>query len=664
MPKHITFNQLKAVMSSRADRPGMPSRSSLANAATALGKFCRVLEADMDSRVGDTLRDGLNPSLELYREQLAKAGNARETINNQVSLMNHWAKLVRALDHEGANAAGAITPFQEKVNGLFATRSDMRRICKKARVPYDTVRAWRRGSIPRSTSDDALRRLAIAGGLTEDALIRLLPFAVSRTVACDACVTDIPSRRRGVELARSPYLLKPQQATEDFKREWRALLMHKVPLSSSMRNEQSAGKFGIRDKIRAAVQAKPDDEKRVWRVRPIEDYRTPETPAWVNVIGLEIVPTAEKVFKEVTSFLGWLRLPREQDGHAIPSEKLSMGMLVDEVNIDQFLEWHADRVGSVNNAATAFIATVRSLTRAETGYLWLATEIGRKRGFDEASWRTLCERVNGWLETRYAQYMSIREQARDPALPLKPLLDMPRPLQGFKDGISRYAQEFRRSADQRAAQARDLALLSLSVSNPLRLTNLRLLTYKQDNTGHLRKATNSTGWEVFVPRGEFKNIRGAARSKDYRMPVSEMAAYYLEEYVSTWWNHLGGPGQRGLLFIAKGKPDQIWDDLDTQYARVTKKILGPIGCPGIRTHATRYLVGTSIIMATQGNADLAAAALHDMKTTVERHYKKLLDGYAARGVQAVIGKDLSFDDDGPGMVTIASPEDFIKRLPI
>jgi hypothetical protein len=61
-------------------------------------------------------------------------------------------------------------------------------------------------------------------------------------------------------------------------------------------------------------------------------------------------------------------------------------------------------------------------------------------------------------------------------------------------------------------------------------------------------------------------------------------------------------------------------------------------------------------MATGGNIDLAAAALHDKKETVERHYKKLLDSYAARGINAAIGKDLSFkfNENVAGLLQIPS----------
>src|SRR5690606_681365 len=104
-------------------------------------------------------------------------------------------------------------PFQAKLNELFNTHSDMARVAKRANVSWRTLRNWKRGAIPRTTSDSALRRLAVAGGLAPNALIELLPFAVGRKVESDVPVVDVPSRARGAKLIRSPYLLKPRQAT-------------------------------------------------------------------------------------------------------------------------------------------------------------------------------------------------------------------------------------------------------------------------------------------------------------------------------------------------------------------------------------------------------------------------------------------------------------------
>lgn len=666
MTLHITFNQLKAVMSKRIGQPGMPSRAALPNANTALGKFCRAVTTDMNARVGETLRERFAESVQLFREQLERAGYQRESINNKISLINCWERLVRALDHEGASEDGSITQFQALLGELYNTRADMRRIAQRAGVSWRVLRNWKNGSIPRTESDDALRRIAIACGLESDALIKLLPVAVGRKVAPSVPVIEIPGRKQRGQLANSPYLLKPHEIENlnpTLLQEWRGLFTHKVRVSEVSTDGNGKAKPSIRDRIRIAKEQKPKERGKTWRTRPIEDYAPSYKESWIHTIGGLIAPSAEKSFKDVTEFLGWLRLPPEEGGRGIPVEKLSMGMLVDETLVDAFLEWHAVRVDAVNSGTTNWIASTRSYTRPETGYLWCSDAIGLRNGFDKDTWRARCAKANACLALRLGQYSSIKEPSRGIELQLKPLLDLPRPLLGFRDAINKYAKECRLSDHQRATQSRDLALLSVSISNPLRLTNLRLLTYKPDNTGHFRKTGTGSGWELFVPKEEFKNICGAAKDKDYRMPLSQLAAYYLEAYLTKWWSYFGGPGKRNLVFVPKGSPDKVWKHLPAQYASATKKILRPLGCPSIRPHSSRYLVGTAILMASLGNVELAAQALHDTTSTVEKHYKKILDSFKARGIEALVGQDLSLDEDAVGLVIIPDAASFTKRLP-
>jgi hypothetical protein len=657
MPKNITFDQLRAVMASRAGRPGLPSKKSMGNARSALVGLVRALQLDMEAKVGATLREDFKASLDEFRGQLRRLNRGRQSINNKAASLKQWATLVRILDHEGALQADTRTPFQQKLDQMFETRKDMFRLAAQAGLSWRTLRNWKtRGAMPKSTSDGNLVRLAIVSGLDPDALTKLLPPAIGRFPVQTIEVMSIPSRTRNTALAskkENRYLVRPKQATEAFKTEWRGLLIHKVPAAKGMDDtEDPQAKLGVRQLVRAAMKSDPEDSDRVWRLRPVEDYPT-DHPAWINTVGGQVAPSADINYRHVSAFLGWARLPVERGGKAMPDEKLSMGLLVNTKLLEEFLEWRAVRSDAVNAGLMGFIASVRSYCRPKTGYLWASKAIGKTMGKSETAWRARCKATNDWLALKMEQLRPLLEQSRDPAAPLKPLLDMPRPLQGYRDAINRYASQVRPTPLLRATQARDLALLAVSISNPLRLTNLRLLTYKPDGSGHFRKTARGT-WEVFVPRIEFKNIRGAAKDRDYHMPLSEMAAHFLEEYLEKHWQLLGGAGQRGLVFISTGKPDEVWEDLDCQYAKVTSDCLRVLGCPSIRPHATRYLVGTAILMATQGNVELAAAALHDKKETVEKHYSKLLASYASRGVHAAIGRDLSFgfDEKVAGLVPI------------
>lgn len=690
MPKNLRFSDLPAIMATRLGQPGMATAKGIPNAESALGSLVRAVDLRMDAKIGTTLRDGFGAAIDRLREELLRAGLKTETVNNQVSLLNKWHGLVRALDHEGAELANGPTPFQKKLDGLFTKHgAGAWAFFRKAGIAPSTVNNWRKfAAVPKLTSDAALERLAVATGDVAGAFSRLLPPAVGRRKPVDVSkIVQVEHRERHKEMiaVENRYGLRPHEVyqvdppsrevivRQPLYDEWRGFVEHKVPLARVIRkalnearvdriakpsvvNKIAAtagpqhGKPSILDKIHAAKQEEPDTKGKTWRLRPIEDYPS-QYPAWVNCVGESIAPTADINFSYVSGYLGWLRLSPTRGGMGIPIEDLSMGHLVNTSLLDEFIDWRGVRSNAVNSGLLNMLRTVRSLTVADTGYLWSSAAIGKRMGYEPVVWREKCFEVHTWLYQRLGQLFTIAETSRDPAVPLKPLLDMVRPLQGFKDAINAFARE-NRCGYTRSTQARDLALLAISISNPLRLANLRMLTYKPDNTGHIRKVAG--GWECFVPRIEFKNIRGAAKDRDYCQPLSAMAAKYFEQYIEGPWQALGGgaPGDRGLLFIARGKPNTVWKYLAAAYGNVTRRWLASTGCPALRTHATRYLVGTAIIMATKGDAELAAGALHDKRRTVENHYKKLLDTYTSRGIHAAIGMDMGVDDDMIGLVEI------------
>jgi hypothetical protein len=321
-------------------------------------------------------------------------------------------------------------------------------------------------------------------------------------------------------------------------------------------------------------------------------------------------------------------------------DQLTLGLVADTSLLEQFLRWRVGESYGVNGFFFSFLYIAASMLRNKTGYLWRSYEIGQLLGAtDEATWRQQCEATVVWAEQKCENSKQYRKKTRKLEA-LEPLLNMERPLAGFREGIQLYAG-VRRRPHWAFAQARNLALLAVSISNPVRLTNLRLVTYKPDNSGHFRKDSQGVWW-LHIPREEFKNIRGAARHRDYAQPLTPLAVKYLMAYLESHWPGRDNP-RRGLVFVARGSENSIWRGLDEAYAQVTRQYMR--GNMGFRTHGTRYLVGTSILMASHGNIELAALALHDMPSTVTSTYKVLLESYTARGVSAAIGADMAIDDD-------------------
>jgi integrase len=186
-----------------------------------------------------------------------------------------------------------------------------------------------------------------------------------------------------------------------------------------------------------------------------------------------------------------------------------------------------------------------------------------------------------------------------------------------------------------AIWARDRLLLSLTMSNPLRARNLKELTYKPDNTGHLRK-TPVGGWRIFIPKEDFKNVNGAAKTKDYDQAVNESIWPHIDRYLRDYRNVLGG-SRPDLVFVSKKTPGREWRALNRRYEKLTRLYMA--GCPGTGPHSIRHIVATTMIK-NSGDIAGAAAVLHDEEETVRQHYKHLLPNDADRWRDNSLGATL------------------------
>jgi hypothetical protein len=673
MSKNLTFTHLLDIMKQRVGQPGMPSIKSLENANSALRGFVRAQRLDLGSKVGRTLRDDFEVGLDAYASELRRQELKPPTVNNKTPLLEQWRCLVRTLDNERANELGQRSPFLQKIDELYATRSDMPKLVIKAGISRGQMRQWRKHERPPfPKSAPKISRLSVLSGLGPNGLLDLLPADFRCNEKLRAPAPKIEWRENLKEMMKDQYLLKPAQWSEPLRLEWAGVKDHKVPTgdprhdlatgasSSELANGNSSSaeqaRERARDKLRQLVDVAMSSDVGLngdpWRVRPVGDYLQ-RFPSWVNVVGENICPSAGTTFSACQAFLGWALKPEDGGGPKLPEKKklsgdkelfavnqLTLGLLADTNLLEQFLRWRVIRSIGVNGWFFSFLNIVKSLLREKTGYLWRSNEIGARVGAsDETAWRQQCAATVAWAEQKCENFKPLRKKTRKLEA-LEPLLDMERPLAGFREGIQLYAG-VRRRPHWAHAQSRNLGLLAVSISNPVRLTNLRLATYKEDNTGHFRKDSRGAFW-LHIPREEFKNIDGAAKNRDYAQPLSPLAAQYLTAYLENHWPGRDSTG-RGLVFVSQRSPNHLWRGMDDTYAQVTRQYMR--GNVGFRPHSTRYLVGSAILMASHGNIDLAALALHDMPSTVVSCYKVLLASFAARGVSAAIGIDMASDDD-------------------
>src|ERR1700733_13190223 len=202
--------------------------------------------------------------------------------------------------------------------------------------------------------------------------------------------------------------------------------------------------------------------------------------------------------------------------------------------------------------------------------------------------------------------------------PLPPLIS----IDNLVAGVKRLeAQRPLTGSHEEAIWGRDLLLLALMISNPLRTRNLRELTYRPGGTGHLRRTAQGE-WRIFISGQEFMN---PWEGRNYDMRVDRSVWPYIERYLTAYRPVLGGC-RPDLVFASSSTSDGAWWGLSERMKYLTRLDLN---CAGVGPHAMRHIVASSIIEKT-GNFRLAAAILHCSPANLEEHYSHLLTKFDSR----------------------------------
>jgi integrase len=160
-----------------------------------------------------------------------------------------------------------------------------------------------------------------------------------------------------------------------------------------------------------------------------------------------------------------------------------------------------------------------------------------------------------------------------------------------------------------------------------------MLTFSQDmeQPGHLRYVDG--GWRIFIPKLEFKNFRGAAKERDYDMPVRPEVWGDIERYLKVYRPVLAA-SSNPYVFASSVKSDKPMHSLRRRFGILTMKYLA--GCRGVGPHAMRHLVATAILKQRPNDWNTAARALHDREATVRKHYAHLSSDDAATQMKVAL----------------------------
>jgi hypothetical protein len=379
----------------------------------------------------------------------------------------------------------------------------------------------------------------------------------------------------------------------------------------------------------------------------------------------------------VERIFGALALPKDAEdsrlrGLGLNTETFSLAMLVCPKFLHWWVEWKAFRrlgassedVSNVFDGSkqappremyTEYEASVAfnlsSLFDRETGWMsqnpQLAGHLKPIEGFiDKAfirralrDWDSVCQNAYDDYDSLGKQIEDLAEQVRDPFEPILPILKSSNPigaLRLFAQNILEDMPGQGISPLQSAVAMRNYLIVRLHAATALRSRNMRELTFKEDNTGQLRR--EGKRWVLMIPRNSFKNRHssffGRKKKSDYRRVLSDIDGLYvkIEEYIAVHRPVLLREKKSDVFIVAfSARPLFTMYNYHRNYRLLTAKYLAhnPFlgrGIPGVRPHGphvVRDIVATHIIKET-GSYELAAYALGDSSSTVKEHYARFM----------------------------------------
>ena len=612
----LTFDGLMGLFLDKVGKPGGPSAGTVSNMTGALRAFVEDRGRRMDQAVGTTFRISYQEEVRTHLKALARVGRPPSYIANRKSLLKTWYQLFNSYARLDAALRREPSPLAVELRALIQQSGKSQvQVSEESKVPLGSLKRWLTGTTPQRKTEIYFRRLENWAKRPPGSLTGLLPWAsmIGPDPESSQGAKLLVAYRKRLREATKPenwYAISAKRASDRLKAEWAALIKYKTD-----------------------IYGDADPNMPIWRLRgpgSAEDKRKD----WTGRQGDRYCPTAGSSYVTTSQYLGWRTLTAEKGGLGLKEQAETLGHFANLAELKQYLAWRQEKADDIRGGAVQRVARfVRMLCNKEYGFLRRRMDIANLVGVSsESEWSAKCDSVDGWLKSYLRRIPKKKlKRSRDPFVPIQAIVDLPRPLEAVEEGLARLITVRPATGGTREATwSRDVILLALPQSNPVRLENLSEITWREDGTGNLRKYPNG-GYHLYIPREDFKNEKGAVMDKDYDVSVQDWLWPYLDEYLSAYRQIIAQPGNdRLFVSAAKPKPGEIqrtWVSLDTHFADLTARYvtMGPSFAP----HAMRHIVGTSIIKETGSYVKAAQVLHHRVETTIE-HYGWLTGDDSAR----------------------------------
>ncbi|MFC5496298.1 hypothetical protein ACFPOE_02010 [Caenimonas terrae] len=626
-----SYADLKSIGLQKLEENGV-SKGVRNNYQTALNSWMKALGLAAGTRVGEEMELSFDGSWTRVMDELRLQGKSPRTIQDRCELMLRWQTMLKDMASEDNLPQDFSAALAECMRRVGMTTGDLERCTG---VLLRRIRHWQTGKQrPTSGSLADVAALESGLGLKAGTLSSRLPRATSIRAALRAmaeegttCSTAFGARMKTISLACLKYSRQPDGKLLE---QWRDLIAYKVDV--------------LRDGVRGHD---------VWRLKALKSSgcRLNNSNVWEG----KVCSAADACWGFLGGYFGWLSLEKVKGGAGIERERVdSLAWLLRKEKVFEYFNWQQRRAGLIHKGLLQTLNACCMLLRPETGWIWLNDEligsvderdavidvIGLTAGARQNAWRAKCAELHSAYAERVARLESTGsiKPSRDKWEAIQDIVSSKRPLQEVARMIAQLErmEPLSSARMEHSTWTRDVLLLKMLSSNPLRVQHFAVMKYTRDNKGNIyRKAEG--GWGLRYDPSDFKNERFASQEA-YNANVPQALWPDIERYLNVGRPNLAAADSPYFFLRAPCGPASADDsvfgcDATERYGmwrsegmtgriRQMTAVLRP-GRPGFGPHSFRHICATDFLKRFPGAYALVAKLLHDKLTTVLRDYGHL-----------------------------------------
>ena len=562
------------------------------NHLTTLTGFLNAIGKDEDSRVGHEIKSGYVASVNTYIDML---GLSERTKADRRSHLNKWKSIADAIESKARGTAKPLKSFNVALrDSLVASNMSKAAFITNTGVSKSVLAKWLSGAQPNQRTITAIHRAENTLGLSRGSLTNLIRLEDKPLTSSFS--GEIGYRARLAVAIQNPFKLRPEEVSAGLLKEWKDLFRYKTSVIVSLKRTAQG----------------------VWRLKPIEKCAKTVQEACINNLAS---PSASIMWASILNFLGFLRLPIDQEGYGLNLHEVqTIAWFAHPDAINAYLEFIKRRSGGISHGSHQRICgQVLGLLCPDYGYLAQQPEFMKKLELSlipsNMDWGMMCEKTS---EVAKVWKNQSKDKSRSTEEPIAALLALPYALDPIFKAIKQLDVKAAGMPSGGVVQARlkrDALLLAFLVSNPLRVLNFKIMTWFPDNTGNLYKDGN-TSWRLRFDANDIKT------DKPYNVKIAGWLVNRLEAYIEEYRNTLLESRQSNCLFISSKETNAVkWESLDRHIQDLTKKLVPE--SPGFGAHAFRHLVATDWLTKNPNDFLTVAELLNDRLETVIAHYAHL-----------------------------------------